>query len=1185
MRKIAILLTTILLTGVGLAALAGLVSCENFFKGEDIKREIEEQIAYANARECTLLVKSDDALGSFLSANEKKCKVGYSIQLQFTANAKNYSFEGLEAVSTGGESREDYVRFELCESDEESSTYTISVTLLKAANDIMIRPKCTALPKIVGIKPALSAGGVEQDSVIEVSFNKAMDAESFGDFSCLTISSDGEDLADLFDAPHFYDGNTKIGIVPLCATNNTKLLLEPSKNISYRNITVSFNFTGKEKDTYGLPLEEKTNYTYKINRELSNSLPYIYVDISGSKGKLSPSKGNYKCIKTYIYPLSFDPDLSYEFIRWKILDPETGLELENGNQVTLENPSEQTTNYSLASDMDGERKDVVLFPEVAERPQILSYTPLLYDEGVNKDTTIQVVFDYDMSENSIYYTSQELDELKATVGESNILPPVIINGEEKFYGYKIQRQSSDEYDYFYKNVSLKDNDSGENLNKFFNPPHFDNKRTLSIFALKDENSQSPLGDYLQILVTLEKDFFYKEDNQTVEGKSVCMAGSKKWIYMVNDSVDKDAPVIANETDVKVQLMDTIVNSHDQGTVEIAASESAPCTSSKASVADLQYIRNKKIKLNIKSTDTGSGTSPAFGIVLQKIYDGDYNKVTGDFIDSKTVKYKKVTKTNGIYSDENGIDLGSLFDLQDGIYKMTFEFKDRGGNSLSYPSGKAYYFAVDKTAPDVPAPLMASSSTNSTDYTVYWEDCYDLNLTQVTYGEAGGTMNVSDRIAKGTKSSDVNGIYPEKVYEVKVKFTDYAGNEVEKTVPKFLTGFALSGMPTFTGTNASHADNVFLTTDKIGFYDITATAYYSDGSTADVTSNFSIPYRSSYNSSWTPTFTYEEENEKGKISKKDSITTGTYFIAKKDALTQVPVALSNGNYQFGDYPQNVSTISSYTTNPVYNGWYIGSNGYFYEKCTTWVATQEGNGNMMSNGQRMANNTQYYFRVLPIEWKVLTNSYNGGKLLWPGKNLDRSVYYTSTSTRSINGNTVNPNDYKYSTLRAFLNGKYESGDPQSKTYQGNGFLQRAFTSSAQDLIFEGNVDNSARSTNTQRNANEWSSGNNVFAYGSTKDKVFVLSVQEATNGSYGFNTDPTWAHYGLRMVRTTDYAKAKHVFQSKWTDGKYESNWWLRSPRDINSTQSRIVGGDAKIVHDVSVNNDTVGIVPAIVLNDF
>ena len=914
----------------------------------------------------------------------------------------------------------------------------------------------------------------------------------------------------------------------------------------------------------------------------------IYID--GTNGKLSPGRGlQEKRIYNREYNISFDPDSDYEFLYWQIFDKSpsaNGQQIPNGTYITITDPSKEETNYKLSTLPDDESIQLALRPVVAERPQILSYSPLLNDEGVNKDTTIQVVFDYDMSENSIYYTKPELVALKEDFGESSLLPPVTINGENKYYGYKIKQKNSDEYDYFYKNILLKDNDTGENLNKYFNPPRFDNKRTLSIFAIKDENSKSPLNDYSQIIVTLEKDFFYKKDNMTDKGKEVCMAGSKKWIYMVNDSIDKDAPLIANETDVKVELMNTIVNSQDKGTVEIVASESAPSTASKAPVAGLQYIKNKKIKLNIKSTDTGSGTSPSFGIVLQKIYDGDYNKVTEDFIDSKTVKYKKVTKTNGIYSDENGIDLGSLFDLQDGIYKMTFEFKDRGGNTLSYPDGKAYYFAVDKTAPDVPAPLMASSSSNSTDYTVYWDDYYDLNLAQVSYGEAGETMTVSESIEKGTNSSTVNGIYSQKIYEVKVKFTDYAGNEVEKTVPKFLTGFALSGMPTFTGTNASHADNVFLTTDKIGFYDITATAYYSDGSTADVTSDFSIPDRSSYNSSWTPSFTYEEENEKGKISKKASITTGTYFIAKKDALTQVPEFYQADGWwycKFGDYPQNVSTISSYTTNPVYNGWFIGSDGYFYELCTSWVATNEGNGNMMSNGQRMANNTQYCFRVQPIEWRFASGDYNGKRLLIAKRNLDRSVYYTSTSTRSVNGNTVNPNDYKYSTLRAFLNGKYESGDPQSKTYQGSGFLQRAFTSSAQALIFEGDVDNSARSTNTQRNANEWSSGNNVFAYGSTKDKVFVLSVQEATNESYGFNKDPTWKEYGMRLVRTTDYAKAKHVFQSKWTDGHFESNWWLRSPRDINSTQSRIVGGNATIVHDVSVNNDTVGIVPAIVLN--
>ena len=42
------------------------------------------------------------------------------------------------------------------------------------------------------------------------------------------------------------------------------------------------------------------------------------------------------------------------------------------------------------------------------------------------------------------------------------------------------------------------------------------------------------------------------------------------------------------------------------------------------------------------------------------------------------------------------------------------------------------------------------------------------------------------------------------------------------------------------------------------------------------------------------------------------------------------------------------------------------------------------------------------------------------------------------------------YKYSTIRAYLNGKYEAGDTQTDVYTNKGFLQTAFTSQAQSLI---------------------------------------------------------------------------------------------------------------------------------------
>ena len=1244
---------------------------------------------YGKQKKVTVLVEADEAQGKFLSAGEKECSVGYTIDVQFTVKKSDYKFKEFEAVSNvDGSSRSGSVNFENIEKDEEAGVYKAKVRVNEEKSDIVIRPKCQLIPKVSGTTPKFESAGVEQDSKIEITFNKAVNPETFtGTHAGISIYNDeGEDLAEYFAQASFSDDSKSLIVTPLGATDIEKLFLPPDKAKSSMSIRVQYNFAGA-KDSEGIEITQSGSFEYKINKNYANQkvvtelvesndeslgkflsdgekecsvgftielqftvvtkdysfegleavsaknnsvsredcvlfmlnnpdeaestgvykytvkllkdesdilirpkfekLANANIKIDGTHGQFSPAKDTYNVIKGRNAAISFEPDSDYEFIRWQIYDEKTGEEIPNGIYIKLNNSADSDTTYMLTSIPEDKSVKLAIRPIVAERPQILSYTPLLNDEGVNKDTTIQVVFDYDMSEKSIYYTTQELDELKAAVGESNILPPVIINGEEKFYGYKIQRQSSDKYDYFYKNVSLKDNDSGENLNEFFNPPRFDNKRTLSIFAIKDANSVSHLKDYSQIIVTLEKDFFYKKDNMTDDGKEVCMAGSKKWIYMVNDSIDKDAPVIANETDVKVELMDTIVNGEEQGTVEIVASESAPCTSSKAPASGLQYIKNKKIKLNIKSIDTGSGTSPSFGIVLQKIYDGDYNEVTGDFIDSKTVKYKKVTKANGIYSDENGIDLGSLFDLQDGIYKMTFEFKDRGGNTLSYPSGKAYYFAVDKTAPDVPTPFMVSS--NSTDYTVSWDDYHDLNLAKVTYGEAGGTMNVSE-IAKGTNSSAVSGIYPEKVYEVKVKFTDYAGNEVEKTVPKFLTGYYTEGTLDFNKENASHAAKVFFAGDNLSDYGVNSIKIaWSDGTVEDVIpSGYIIPNGpnndSVFNSDWK--LFYKKE---GKIEKY-AAAPGSYYIAKKDSLTQTPTFYQESEgwcCKFGDYPQRVSgntNASSFTTEKVYNGWYIGENGYFYEKCHTNISGKA----TTTAGGTLPNNADCYFRVQPIEWRYASNNYNGKRLLIARKNLDGVQYYTSTSNRIVNGSAIKPNNYMYSTLRAFLNGKYESGDTQTKSYQDKGFLQRAFTPYAQNLIYEGAVDNSAVTTNPKNEPRKWGNGANANICGTTYDKVFALSVQEATNTDFGFHPDHSWTKFGLRLKHTTDYAKAKHVFESRdsnntGTDNTFASIYWLRSPsRGTGETGlTRIVDTEA-IIKDRGVTTDNSGVVPAILL---
>ena len=151
----------------------------------------------------------------------------------------------------------------------------------------------------------------------------------------------------------------------------------------------------------------------------------------------------------------------------------------------------------------------------------------------------------------------------------------------------------------------------------------------------------------------------------------------------------------------------------------------------------------------------------------------------------------------------------------------------------------------------------------------------------------------------------------------------------------------------------------------------------------------------------------------------------------------------------------------------NTYYKGSDGAWYAKCTE--KTNES-GYKYSDGtdvaQDSANSTKY-FKVEPIKWRVLTNDYNGKKLLLAESILINCDYYGYYNVnRTIGNSTVYPNNYKESRVRAYLNGlsytKKESDSADQvtdSTFAGKGFLQTAFTSTAQNQIATTNVDNSA------------------------------------------------------------------------------------------------------------------------------
>ena len=278
--------------------------------------------------------------------------------------------------------------------------------------------------------------------------------------------------------------------------------------------------------------------------------------------------------------------------------------------------------------------------------------------------------------------------------------------------------------------------------------------------------------------------------------------------------------------------------------------------------------------------------------------------------------------------------------------------------------------------------------------------------------------------------------------------------------------------------------------------------------------------------------------------------------------------------FGEWPQTEAVNFNPTTTPQ-------SHGIF-----------DGNYYVEGNDKYVEKDSKYY-KVEPIVWRVLTTSYEapeggtvGEILLLAEKILTGGIpYYVDTSTRAITGaGTVYPNNWQYSTIRAWLNGSYEANDPQDTTYTNKGFLQTAFTESAQKLIADTSVDNSAASTIPSGITDEdlesyWNSGENPYASDTpTKDKIFLLSEQEATNSEYGFAAYDAYGKGSTRIRVTTDYAKATEAYQSL-TEG-YGGWWWLRSPLFNNESLARGIYNNDIADYHITVYITYGGVVPAL-----
>ena len=202
---------------------------------------------------------------------------------------------------------------------------------------------------------------------------------------------------------------------------------------------------------------------------------------------------------------------------------------------------------------------------------------------------------------------------------------------------------------------------------------------------------------------------------------------------------------------------------------------------------------------------------------------------------------------------------------------------------------------------------------------------------------------------------------------------------------------------------------------------------------------------------------------------------------------------------------------------------------------------------SDGEWYVKQAEKWFKVEPIKWRVLSENYFGAKLLLAESILTGGMYYLNEYDRG----TVCANNYKYSTIRAWLNGSYEADDTQATTHDGKGFLQSAFTAAQRAAIPATTVDNSAASTTDV--SGTIAQVDESHACANTIDKIFLLSEKEVTTSAYGFDVYYARGTGNKRIRATTDFAKATGA------DGL----WWLRSPTKGSGVRANCVNDDGGV----------------------
>lgn len=186
--------------------------------------------------------------------------------------------------------------------------------------------------------------------------------------------------------------------------------------------------------------------------------------------------------------------------------------------------------------------------------------------------------------------------------------------------------------------------------------------------------------------------------------------------------------------------------------------------------------------------------------------------------------------------------------------------------------------------------------------------------------------------------------------------------------------------------------------------------------------------------------------------------------------------------------------------------------------------------------------------PIKWRILSVNGNNAFLL-ADCNLDCQRYNISGS-QNVTWETC--------TLRSWLNGYGSNSNDYESDYSNDNFINEAFSKEEQSAIYNTNVVNY---NNPYYNTD---GGSN------TMDKVYLLSIDEATMTSYGFNSE-YYTDTDTRIAINTDYAKSQGIYTYFNYTNLGSGWWWLRSSGNVRYNAARVDCGGYGYNYGIDVNN--------------